>query len=217
MANNNSTQEMLRIGATLLGGKYRIERYLASGGFGNTYLAQDTSFDERVVIKEFFLKGVTGREGNSVTVTLEVNRPLFDSQLRKFTKEARRLRGLNHANIVRVYDLFHENDTAYYVMDYIDGESLAEKVKRYGVMSEHEVHRYLPQLLDALETVHRQDILHLDLKPGNIMVDRSGQLRLIDFGASKQTSNDGTATTTTGLAYTPGSRRRSRKTASLIA
>ena len=197
-------QELLSIGAMLMGGHYRVECYLASGGFGSTYLAQDVSFDEQVVIKEFFLKGVSGRVGDTVTVTLDVNRPLFESQLNKFLKEARRLRKLDHVNVVRVHDLFQENGTAYYVMDYIDGESLTARVKRDGAMSEAEVRQYLPQLLDALETVHNNDILHLDLKPGNIMVDKSGRLRLIDFGASKQTSADGTATTTTGLAYTPG-------------
>lgn len=210
MANDNTLsidggmQEMLPIGAKLMGGHYRVVRYLASGGFGNTYLAVDENFDEQVVIKEFFLKGVTGRIGDSVTVTLDVNRPLFDSQLNKFIKEARRLRKLDHVNVVRVYDLFQENDTAYYVMDFIDGESLAERVKRDGALSEEQVRLYLPQLLDALETVHNNGILHLDLKPGNIMADKNGRLRLIDFGASKQTSADGNATTSTGLAYTPG-------------
>lgn len=197
-------QEMLPIGAKLMGGHYRVVRYLASGGFGNTYLAINDNLQAQVVIKEFFLKGVTGRKGYSVTVTLDVNRPLFDSQLNKFIKEARRLRKLDHVNVVRVYDLFQENDTAYYVMDFIDGESLAERVKRDGALSEEQVRQYLPQLLDALETVHNNGILHLDLKPGNIMVDKNGRLRLIDFGASKQTSADGNATTSTGLAYTPG-------------
>lgn len=108
-----------------------------------------------------------------------------------------RVRQLDHPNIVRVHDLFHENGTAYYVMDYVDGETLAEKMTRNGAMSENEVLQILPQLLVALELVHANGLFHLDLKPGNVMLDRSGLVRLIDFGASKQMRADGATTTPT--------------------
>ncbi|MBR1934900.1 MAG: serine/threonine protein kinase [Muribaculaceae bacterium] len=198
---------------TLLHG-YRIERYIASGGFGNTYLVRHVSLDAVRVMKEFFIRGITGRSTDSlnVSVTLDVNRPLFESQLEKFRGEARRIFGLSHRNVVKVYDLFDENGTAYYVMDYVDGESLQDLVKRRGALPADEIRGYTLQVLDALDAIHSEGIFHLDLKPGNIMIDRQGVLHLIDFGASKQIEADGTAVTTTAAPYTQVTRRRSRLT-----
>ncbi|MBQ3826599.1 MAG: serine/threonine protein kinase, partial [Prevotella sp.] len=193
MANDKIKYEsMLRVG-TLLRKIYRIDRYLSSGGFGNTYVATNVEFDEVVAIKEFFIKGVSQRDSNKTTVSVSnsENTDLFDKQLQKFKKEARRIRKLKNDHIVQVYDLFEENGTAYYVMDYIDGESLSERMERiHSPLSEEEVLKYYPQILDALKTVHDKGIFHLDLKPGNIMVDAQGNVKLIDFGASKQQDNE---------------------------
>lgn len=199
---------MLPVG-TILRGIYRIDSYLSSGGFGNTYVATNIEFDERVAIKEFFMKGVTQRDDNQTTVSVSnsENVDSFQQQKEKFKKEARRLRRLKNEHIVKVYDLFEENGTAYYVMDYIDGENLSERLKRTGKpMTEEEVHQLLPQILDALKTVHDEKFCHLDLKPSNIMVDKAGNVKLIDFGASKQMGADGLLTTTvpTAFAQTPG-------------
>lgn len=200
---------LLPIGTMLAGGKYRIEQYLSSGGFGNTYVATDTAFDEKVAIKELFIKGVCGRVGNTndISISLTENRRTFEAQKEKFRKEARRLRKLTNPHIVKVHNLFDENGTSYYVMDFIEGESLSARLKRtQRPMSETEVTLLLPQVLDALETVHREGVWHLDLKPGNIMVDKQGNVQLIDFGASKQLHNaDGNSlSTSSALAYTPG-------------
>ena len=202
---NNSS--MLKVG-TILRGTYRIDSYLSSGGFGNTYVATNIEFEERVAIKEFFMKGVTQRDENQTTVSVSnaENHNSFLEQKEKFKKEARRLRKLNNEYIVSVHDLFEENGTAYYVMDYVDGENLSERLKRTGKpMTEQEVREILPQILDALKSVHDAGIWHLDLKPANIMVDRSGHVKLIDFGASKQlNSQKGGATTSTAISYTNG-------------
>lgn len=202
-----NSQSMLKVG-TILRGIYRIESYLSSGGFGNTYVATNIEFDERVAIKEFFMKGVTQRDGNETTVSVSnaENQDSFLEQREKFKKEARRLRRLNNPHIVSVHDLFEEHGTAYYVMDYVDGENLAERLKRTGKpMTEAEVNEILPQILDALKSVHDAGIWHLDLKPANIMVDKSGQVKLIDFGASKQLhAQKGGATTSTAISYTNG-------------
>ena len=206
MTNNIDTQSMLRVG-TILHGTYRIERYLSSGGFGNTYVAVHTEFNERYAVKEFFMKGITQRDGDSITVSVSnaANQSQFAEQKEKFKKEARRLRSLNNPHVVKVHDLFEDNGTVYYVMDFIDGESLSERLKRLGApLSEADVNQFLPQILDALECVHGQQIWHLDLKPANIMVDKIGVIKLIDFGASKQIRPDGGATTSTALCYTPG-------------
>ena len=204
---NINNQSMLRVG-TVLRGIYRIDSYLSSGGFGNTYIATNIEFEERVAIKEFFMKGVTQRDDNQTTVSVSnsENHNSFLEQREKFKKEARRLRQLNNAHIVRVHDLFEENGTAYYVMDYVDGENLSDRLKRTSKpMTEGEVCEILPQILDALKTVHNAGIWHLDLKPTNIMVDKSGNVKLIDFGASKQLNTQkGGATTSTAISYTNG-------------
>lgn len=197
----------LQPNTTLQGGKYRIERVLGQGGFGNTYVGYNTEFEETVAIKEFFMKGVTERDETTsvVSVSNADNVQQFEEQREKFKKEARRLRKLKNKHIVKVHDLFEENGTAYYVMDFIDGESLAEKMKKTGLpFTESEVRSILSQILEALKEVHQNEIWHLDLKPGNIMIDKTGNAYLIDFGASKQIRANGSMTTSTALCYTPG-------------
>ena len=193
---------------TLQGGKYRIERVLGQGGFGNTYVGYNTEFEETVAIKEFFMRGVTERDETTcvVSVSNADNVQQFEEQREKFKKEARRLRKLKNKHIVKVHDLFEENGTAYYVMDYVDGENLAERLKRTGrPMTENEVNAILPQILDALKAVHDAGIWHLDLKPANIMLDKAGNVKLIDFGASKQlNAQKGGATASTAISYTNG-------------
>ena len=197
----------LQPNTTLQGGKYKIERVLGQGGFGNTYVGYNTEFEEAVAIKEFFMKGVTERDETTsvVSVSNADNVQQFEEQREKFKKEARRLRKLKNEHIVKVHDLFEENGTAYYVMDYIEGESLAERIKKTGnPFTEAEVRGILSQILEALKEVHQNEIWHLDLKPGNIMVDKLGNAYLIDFGASKQIRANGSMTTSTALCYTPG-------------
>jgi len=208
MQQSVNSKSMLCVG-TILRGMYRIDGYLSSGGFGNTYIATNTEFEETVAIKEFFMKGVTERDETTsvVSVSNADNVQIFEEQREKFKKEARRIRQLNNPHIVRVHDLFEENGTAYYVMDYIDGENLAERLKRTGKpMSEKKVREILPQILDALKSVHEAGFCHLDLKPSNIMLEKSDLIKLIDFGASKQLGASGTLTTNdpTALAQTPG-------------
>ena len=207
MQESINSQSMLKVG-TILRGIYRIDSYLSSGGFGNTYVATNVEFEERVAIKEFFMKGVTQRDDNQTTVSVSNtdNHNSFLEQREKFKKEARRIRQLNNPHIVRVHDLFEENGTAYYVMDYVDGENLSDRLKRTGKpMTEDEVNQILPQILDALKSIHDAGIWHLDLKPANIMIDKSGNVKLIDFGASKQLNTQkGGATTSTAISYTNG-------------
>ncbi len=187
---------------TLQAGKYRIERVLGQGGFGITYLANQVSSNCQVAIKELFLNGVNERSSNSVQVSNSVNDPLFEKQKEKFKKEAKRIMSLDNKHIVKVYDLFEENNTVYYVMDYLEGESLASKMKREGhPMSESEVMDILPQLLDALSEIHKYQIWHLDIKPANIMLIGKTVV-LIDFGASKQITPS--EMTSTALYFTPG-------------
>ena len=198
----------LQPNTTLQGGKYRIERVLGQGGFGITYLAVQTSLNRIVAIKELFIGGqgqaINDRKGNQVVVTNSANQESFNQQKEKFKKEALRLANLNHPNLVKVHEFFEENGTAYYAMDYIDGESLRTKLNREGALSESLVLNYMQQLLPALDAAHRQKIWHLDVKPENIMVDKYGHIYLIDFGASKHIETNSTLTTSLALAYTRG-------------
>ena len=209
MQDNIQKENLLQVGSMLSNGKYRIDSYLSSGGFGNTYVATDTAFDERVAIKELFIKGVCGRHpgDTEISISLTENQRAFVLQQEKFRKEARRLRKLSNDHIVSVHDLFDENGTSYYVMDYIDGENLSKRVKStHRPMAEAELLLILPQVLDALESVHSEGIWHLDLKPANIMLDSRGNVILIDFGASKQLRNASgdSLSTSSAMTYTPG-------------
>lgn len=197
---------MLRVG-TILHGTYRVDGYLASGGFGNTYVATNIQFGERYAIKEFFLKGVTERDENTTTISVsnQENAATFEAQRDKFKKEAVRLRKLSSPHIVCVHDLFEENGTAYYVMDFVDGENLRDYLKKVGhPLDEATVWQVFDQVLDALEVVHSHGLFHLDLKPANLMMDQQGGVRLIDFGASKQMKAGSGATTSTAVSYTNG-------------
>ena len=209
MGNNIYNQNsLLPIGTLLQMGKYRIDRYLSSGGFGNTYVITNLQFDEQFAMKEFFMKGINERDDDntSISVSNKDNHTQFEQQREKFKKEARRLRKLSNKHIVRVHDLFDENGTTYYVMDLIDGQSVSSIMKQTGSpLSEEKALDIVRQVLEALDVVHKEKIWHLDLKPGNIMLDKQGNVVVIDFGASKQLSaNEGYTSTSTALCYTPG-------------
>ena len=199
---------MLPIGTELQMGKYRVERYLSSGGFGNTYVVRNVAFNEVFAMKEFFMRGINERDNDHsthISVSNPSNSQQFEQQREKFKKEAVRLRNLHNKHLVQVHDLFEENGTAYYVMDYVEGESVSDLLKRTGQpLPEREGLRILSEVLEGLDEVHRQKIWHLDLKPGNIMLDKQGSAILIDFGASKQLTTIGYATATVSMAYTRG-------------
>ena len=185
-------------GSFLQGSKYRINRHISSGGFGNTYEAELCMIHKRVAIKEFFVKNFCNRnsETSQVSISTSSNQQLVNKLKQKFIDEAASIWQFNHPNIVRVTDVFEENGTAYYVMDYINGISLHSMLKRDGALSEEKAIRYIKQVADALQYVHSQNRLHLDIKPGNIMVDANDNAILIDFGASKQYDEQGENTST---------------------
>ena len=198
--------QSLKKGATLRHETYRIERVLGQGGFGITYLATDMTLDRLVAIKEFFPKDYCDRAGDTSHITLGTSSSSeFVSRLKaKFLKEARNIAKFDHPGIIRIHAAFEENNTAYYVMDYIVGESLSDKVKRNGPLREEVAKRYISEVAKALEYVHEKRINHLDVKPANIMVRESDDTPiLIDFGLSKQYDTDGnqTSTTPTGISH----------------
>ena len=201
----NEERKVLPAGTLLQGGRYRIDGFLSSGGFGNTYVATDMEFGEQVAIKEFFISGTSKRDdGQNIVFEDDNDLELFKRQSRTFRKEAHRLRQLHNDHIVSVYNLFEENGTIYYEMDFIKGESLDEHLKRTEKpFNEDEILSILDQMLDALSAVHAQGLLHLDIKPSNIMIDHTGNAKLIDFGASKQVGDGRTLSTSSFLSFTP--------------
>jgi formylglycine-generating enzyme required for sulfatase activity len=190
----------------LQGGKYRIIRFISSGGFGCTYEAEHTMLKKHVAIKEFFVKTCCNRDENTahVTVGTQSQKPLVAKLRNKFIDEARAVCQLHHPNIVNVSDIFEENGTAYYVMDYIDGRSLSDIVNHDGPLTEARALKYIRQIASALQYVHDHNRLHLDIKPGNIMVDSEDNAILIDFGASKQYDEESGENTSTLIGKTPG-------------
>lgn len=191
---------------TVLQEKYRIEAVLGKGGFGITYRALHTGLQKTVAIKEFFMRGACERQAGTTHVsTTQSNRETADRFLRKFIKEAQLIASLSHPGIVRVSDIFEANGTAYYVMDYVEGENLNDRVGRLGRLSEAEALACIRQVGDALRYVHARHMLHLDVKPANILLDReSGRAVLIDFGVAKQYDNAGEQTSSTPAAVSNG-------------
>ena len=192
--------------ALLQGGKYKIERVLGQGGFGITYLATQVGLNRKVAIKEFFMREYCNRDTNTshVTVGSEGSRDVVGKFRSKFVKEAQNIACLKHPYIISIYDVFEENGTAYYVMEYLDRGSLAELVKQRGRLSEADALRYIRQIADALRYIHARNMNHLDVKPGNILIDETNGAVLIDFGLSKRYDDEGNQTSTTPVGISHG-------------
>jgi serine/threonine protein kinase len=175
---------------TLLSGKYLVGRVLGQGGFGITYLGWDTNLDIRIAIKEFFPQGLVSRvpgENSVISYTGEI-KDQFSFGVDSFLRESKTLaRFEHHPNIVTVRDFFKENNTAYMVMSFIEGLTLLEHLKNSGdkIPVEQAVQIIMP-VLDALKEVHRAGIMHRDISPDNIFIDREGRVVIIDFGAARQ-------------------------------
>lgn len=190
--------QQLTQGTLLHGDTYKIEKVLGQGSFGITYLAEHTKLAKKVAIKEFFMKELNSRsEDGSITGMSDGS--LSQSYCQKFQKEADNLSRLDHPNIVRVTDSFSENGTFYYVMDYIDGQNLNDYVKTHYVDAEEAV-SIIKSVADALIYMHEEKhMLHLDLKPSNVMRRSDGHVFLIDFGLSKHYGDDGQPETSTTI------------------
>ena len=197
----------LKKGALLRHNTYRIERILGQGGFGITYLATDLNLDRLVAIKEFFPKNYCDREDSTSKVTLgtQSSKEFVEKLKTKFLKEARNIAKFDYPGIIRIHAAFEENNTAYYVMDYIEGTTLSEMVQKNGPIPKPEALEYIEKVGEALEYVHKHRMNHLDVKPANVMV-RTGdnQPILIDFGLSKRYDSEGNQTSTTPVGLSHG-------------
>lgn len=190
-------------GSVLQNGKYRIEGLLGQGGFGTTYSAIQTGLNRKVAIKEFFMKELCDRDETTLTVSVPSSgsRELVDKFKAKFIKEAQMISEFKHPNIVSIYDIFEENGTAYYVMEYHDGGSLSSLSLPLPVA---EAVRYIRQVASALSYLHKRNIMHLDVKPANVLIDGEGNAVLIDFGISKRYDESGGQTSSTPVGVSNG-------------
>ena len=185
----DDTVTALPAGTELLRGQYRITRSLGQGGFGLTYLASD-SLNRTVVIKECYPSQICTREGGQVVPTGAESAPFFASVLEQFQAEAHRLAELDHPRIVAVHQTFTENGTAYTAMDFVEGEDLHELVDHApGRLTPRLVDGLLRQVLDALSYLHDRGVLHRDVAPDNLILSETGDVTLIDFGASYSTDD----------------------------
>ena len=196
----------LQAGALLKNGEYKIEKVLGQGGFGITYLAEQTSLGRKVALKEFFMEGLCNRDAatSHVSVPSVGSKKLVERFKQKFIKEARMIASFDNNHIISIYDVFEENGTAYYVMEYLVGKSLSAIVNEQGIMSETLAMKYIRQVADALAEVHANNLLHLDVKPANIMLNKKGEAVLIDFGISKHYDEAGNQTSSALIGTSEG-------------
>ena len=177
---------------TILHGRFEIRRVIGEGGFGITYEGRDQILDARVAIKEYYMTGFVNR---NTAVSLDVipsvgeKAETFRKNREKFYSEAMVLAKFGEEDgIVRIQDYFQENETAYIVMEYLDGGSLKDRLNKDGAMNWEEALDLLMPGMVSLEHVHEAGIIHRDISPDNIMLTKSGKIRILDFGAARKTT-----------------------------
>ena len=180
---------------TVLGRRYEILEVLGQGGFGITYRGYDKTLNVPVAVKEYYPSGTASRY---VTQSLDVqtggaqNRKRFEEGKVKFLEEARILaRYQDDQNVVTVRDFFEENQTAYIIMQYLQGESLREYIEKHGPLSFDEAYGMLRPVMESLERMHQEGLIHRDISPSNLIRIKSGLVKLIDFGTAREISSEG--------------------------
>lgn len=179
---------------TVLNGKYLVGKALGEGGFGITYLAWDVTNGIKVAIKEYFPSGFVNRlpKSNNVIINSKQNQAASNRGLKRFIEEAKNLAKIkNLSGIVNVRDFFSANGTAYIVMEFLDGISLKKYMQRKGRATTDEILTIMRPVMDSLVQVHRTGLIHRDISPDNIIITKYNEVKLIDFGAAKQSNLDG--------------------------
>jgi len=180
-------------GTNLQSGKYTIERIIGAGGFGITYYARHNGLGYHFAIKEFFISAYCLRNSLQKTVLLQgIDPTIYEKYRQKFIEEAQILAQLDHPNIVRVTDIFQENNTAYIVMPFVEGQTMQQLVEQNGKLEYETAVNYIAQLSEAVDYIHQRDILHRDIKPENIIITPENKAILIDFGSAREFIHDKT-------------------------
>ena len=200
---------------TVLLDRYIIGKVLGFGGFGVTYIAWDKKLEQKVAIKEYLPGEFSTRMPGQTFVTVfngEKTEQYYNG-LKKFVDEAKRLAKFqNEPGIVKIFDSFEENRTAYIVMEYLEGETLSEYLNREGTIPEDLAVDMLRPVMESLITVHGEGLIHRDIAPDNIFLTTSGEVKLIDFGASRYatTTHSRSLTVIVKPGYSPEEQYRSR-------
>ena len=167
-------------------GKYIVGKVLGQGGFGITYVGLDQSLELKVAIKEYFPTSMASRSTGSATLQWHTTAEQHEAGRENFVKEARKMARIHQIpSLVEVRDVFYENGTAYIIMDFVEGETLKARVARTGPMDAKECVTLLRPAMEALGEAHRRGIIHRDVSPDNIMIDRRGAVWVLDMGAAK--------------------------------
>lgn len=200
---------------TVLAGRYTVGKVIGFGGFGVTYISWDQTLQQPVAIKEYLPSEFATRAGGQTHVTVFSGNKAeqFAGGMVKFIDEAKRLAKFqNEEGIVRVYDSFEANNTAYIVMEYLDGETLTAYLEREGKIPINQAIEMLTPVIHSLEAVHQAGVIHRDIAPDNIMITKDGQVKLIDFGAARYatTSHSRSLTVIIKPGYSPEEQYRSR-------
>ena len=181
----------LRAG-TVLNDRYIVGRVLGQGGFGITYLALDTQLNAKVAIKEFMPNDIATRIGTTVSVAMESKSEAFTYGAERFMEEARTLaKFIGNPNIAGVTSYFDENETSYFVMDYIEGISFKTYIANQGgKVSVEDACNVMIPVLRALTAVHQEGFIHRDVTPDNIYITKDGMVKLLDFGSARYSIGD---------------------------
>ena len=183
---------------TRLIGRYTIKSVLGQGGFGITYLGMDELYQRKVAIKEFFPQGIVTRNTeyeDTVTVTYVEEKADYEKGKERFLKEARTMAKFSkNEGIVKVLDFFEINNTAYIVMEYLEGITLKQYIRENQRITLEELVRLLVPLIESLDEIHSQGMIHRDISPDNIMVLPDGRIKLMDFGAARDYTKFGEKT-----------------------
>ncbi len=194
--NDNNCESMphhLRPG-TILNRKYIVGKAIGEGGFGITYIGRDTTLDIKIAIKEYYPNGYVNRnhqQSSELFVTTQKQKEFFEKGKDRFLLEARSIAKFNQEKgIVDVRDYFEENGTAYIIMEYLDGVTLADYVKQNGTMNATQLFTLMKPVMKSLQKMHDRGIIHRDISPDNIMYLKDGTLKLMDFGSARHFSNE---------------------------
>lgn len=183
---------------------YEVESLLGRGGFGITYLAHDTNLNHRVAIKEFLPTELAVRASDQTVHPLsDEYAEAFKWGLSRFIEEAQTLARFSHPNIVPVRSVFEANNTAYMIMDYVEGLSLSRAIRSPRYSSEAELKKLILQLIDGVEQIHKAGFIHRDIKPDNIFLQNDGVPVLLDFGSARQSTGARTLTALVTPGYAP--------------
>lgn len=176
---------------TVLSGRFQIDDVLGVGGFGITYLGHHMDLGYKCAIKEYFISGKFVRQNDGLTVGYQgISEEQFVKYKSRFLDEARTLVKVKNRHVVSVLDVFEAHNTAYIIMEFIEGTNLQEKVRREGPLDYPLAVNYIAQLSEAVECCHQRHILHRDIKPDNVMITPDNRVVLIDFGSARGFVND---------------------------